>query len=61
MFPNGYNETNIPDISTWYQFQNWMHASGLPTFNKLALRNDDDALKAGIYEISVGLHFPVLP
>ena len=61
MFPNGYNETNMPDISTWYQFQNWMHASGLPTFNKLALRNDDDTLEAGIYEISVGLHFPVLP
>ncbi|EAZ63873.2 role in phospholipid translocation across the plasma membrane [Scheffersomyces stipitis CBS 6054] len=61
MFPNGYNETNVPDISTWYQFQNWMHTSALPTFNKLALRNDDDALEQGIYEISVGLHFPVLP
>lgn len=61
MFPNGYNETNIPDISTWYQFQNWMHPSGLPTFNKLALRNDNDTLNAGIYQINIGLHFPVLP
>ncbi|KAK6458030.1 putative brefeldin-a sensitivity protein [Scheffersomyces xylosifermentans] len=60
-FPNGYNETNVPDISTWYQFQNWMHTSALPTFNKLALRNDHDALQPGIYEISIGLHFPVLP
>ncbi|EGW33316.1 uncharacterized protein SPAPADRAFT_60655 [Spathaspora passalidarum NRRL Y-27907] len=61
MFPNGYNETNLPDISTWYEFQNWMHPSGLPTFNKLALRNDNDELQAGIYEINIGLHFPVLP
>ncbi|KAK6465091.1 ligand-effect modulator 3 family [Scheffersomyces coipomensis] len=60
-FPNGYNATNVPDISTWYQFQNWMHASGLPNFNKLALRNDHDALEQGTYEISIGLHFPVLP
>ncbi|CAK7909931.1 alkylphosphocholine resistance protein Lem3p [[Candida] anglica] len=60
-FPNGYNATNVPDISTWYQFQNWMKTSGLPTFNKLALRNDNDKLTAGIYEVQVGLHFPVLP
>lgn len=61
LYPDGYNATNVPDISTWYQFQNWMHASGLPTFNKLALRNDHETLDAGIYEVSVGLHFPVLP
>lgn len=61
MFPNGYNETNIPDISTWYQFQNWMSPSALPTFNKMALRNDDDTLNKGIYQINIGLHFPVLP
>ncbi len=30
----------------------------LPTFNKLALRNDDDTLKTGTYEVSIGLHFP---
>lgn len=61
MFPNGYNATNVPDISKWYQFQNWMHTSALPTFNKLALRNDHDALEPGIYQVTIGLHFPVLP
>lgn len=61
MFPNGYNETNIPDISTWPQFQNWMRPSALATFNKLALRNDSASLEEGIYQIEVGLHFPVLP
>lgn len=60
-YPHGYNSTNVPDISKWYQFQNWMHTSGLPTFNKMALRNDDDALETGIYEVTIGLHFPVLP
>ncbi|EGV64319.1 alkylphosphocholine resistance protein lem3 [Yamadazyma tenuis] len=60
-FPNGYNETNVPDVSTWEEFQNWMHPAGLPTFNKLVLRNDDDTLKAGTYQVSVGLHWPVLP
>ncbi|KAI5951312.1 LEM3 [Candida jiufengensis] len=61
MFPNGYNSTNIPDISTWPQFQNWMKPSALATFNKLALRNDTAKLEAGQYQINVGLHFPVLP
>lgn len=60
-FPNGYNSTNVPDISTWAQFQNWMKAAGLPNFNKLALRNDQDHLQPGTYQIEVGLHFPVLP
>ncbi|KAG5417640.1 LEM3 [Candida metapsilosis] len=61
MFPDGYNETNVPDISTWPQFQNWMRPSALATFNKLALRNDTASLQNGTYQINVGLHFPVLP
>lgn len=60
-FPEGYNATNVPDVSKWEEYQNWMHTAALPTFNKLALRNDHDALKAGIYEATIGLHFPVLP
>lgn len=61
MFPNGYNETNVPDISKWEDLQNWMFTSALQNFNKLYMRNDDDALPEGIYEIDIGLHFPVLP
>lgn len=60
-FPNGYNSTNVPDISLWEEFQNWMYTSAFPEFNKLALRNDNDALEEGIYEVTIGLHFPVLP
>lgn len=60
-FPNGYNSTNVPDISTWEEFQNWMFTSAFPDFNKMAMRNDKDAIEEGIYEVTIGLHFPVLP
>lgn len=60
-YPNGYTKDNVPDISEWEEFQNWMHPAALPDFSKLALRNDDDALEKGTYEISIGLHFPVKP
>ncbi|ONH68676.1 Alkylphosphocholine resistance protein LEM3 [Cyberlindnera fabianii] len=58
-FPNGYTEDNMPDISTWSEFQNWMQTPGLPKFSKMARRNDDDVLKAGTYQVTVGLHWPV--
>lgn len=58
-FPNGYDDTNMPDISTWPEFQNWMQTSALPKFSKLALRNDKESLKAGTYEVAIGLHWPV--
>ncbi|SGZ56075.1 CIC11C00000000975 [Sungouiella intermedia] len=61
MYPNGYNSTNVPDISQWEEFQNWMFTSAFPDFNKLAMRNDKDAIEEGIYEVTIGLHFPVLP
>lgn len=59
-YPDGYNLTNVPDISTWEEFQNWMYTSAFPDFNKLALRNDNDPIEEGIYEVTIGLHFPVL-
>lgn len=59
MYPDGYTEENIPDISTWQEFQNWMQAPGLPTFSKMVMRNDDDVLPSGTYQITVGLHWPV--
>ena len=53
-FPDGYNATNFPDLSVMYNLQNWMKTAGLPTFSKLALRNDNEAMRAGTYEIRVG-------
>lgn len=54
-YPNGYNQTNFPNINEWEEFHVWMKTAGLPTFEKLALRNDVDTMKAGIYEIRIGM------
>ncbi|KAI9703068.1 MAG: hypothetical protein M1820_005940 [Bogoriella megaspora] len=55
-----YNETfPIPDIQTAYPFQVWMRTAGLPTFSKLALRNDTSPMRAGQYFIDINDYFPV--
>lgn len=52
-FPT-YNETfPFLDLHTDEAFQVWMRTAGLPTFSKLALRNDDEAMSPGRYEIIV--------
>lgn len=53
-YPNGYTEQNpIPDLSTYEEFQVWMRTAGLPTFSKLALRNDNDIMRAGTYRVDI--------
>ncbi|KAJ6591518.1 cell cycle control protein [Mycena vulgaris] len=57
-----YNATHPPpNLKTDERFQNWMRISGLPTFTKLYGRNDKDTMKAGRYQIIIGLNFPVIP
>ncbi|KAK9457801.1 ligand-effect modulator 3 family [Dipodascopsis uninucleata] len=58
-FPDGYTDDNLPDISQWESLQNWMRTAALPTFSKLALRNDTTTMKAGVYEMDIGMRFPV--
>jgi len=36
-----------------------MRTAGLPTFSKLALRNDHDVMTAGTYQIQISDYFPV--
>lgn len=57
-FPNGYNETNMPNIHEWEEFQNWMRT---PAFDKFArlIRRTDQGLQQGTYQIDVDLHWPV--
>ncbi|KAF9701058.1 hypothetical protein EKO04_000076 [Ascochyta lentis] len=43
----------LPDLHTWEAFQVWMRTAGLPTFSKLAQRNDHDVLKAGTYRLKI--------
>ena len=53
-YPGGYNEHQpIPDLSQYEEFQVWMRTAGLPTFSKLALRNDNDVMPAGFYNITI--------
>ncbi|SSD58933.1 related to Cell division control protein 50 [Saccharomycodes ludwigii] len=58
-YPDGYVEGNIPDISTWEEFQVWMRTAGLPTFYKLVMKNEKDTLHKGVYTIDIGLNYPV--
>ena len=51
---DGYTESNPPpDLSTYEAFQVWMRTAGLPTFSKLALRNDNDVMSKGVYQIDI--------
>jgi hypothetical protein len=50
---DGYKTVGLPDLHTWEQFQVWMRTAGLPTFSKLAQRNDNDQLKRGTYWLKI--------
>ncbi|KAH3688993.1 hypothetical protein WICPIJ_000052 [Wickerhamomyces pijperi] len=60
-YPDGYTDDNMPDISTWYEFQVWMRTAGLPEFYKMALKNDSSkqTLTKGTYYIDITSQFPV--
>ncbi|KAH3666996.1 hypothetical protein WICMUC_005343 [Wickerhamomyces mucosus] len=58
-YPDGYSSTNLPDISTWYEFQVWMRTAGLPEFMKLALKSENGTLAKGTYYINIESNFPV--
>lgn len=49
-----YNDTfQIPNLQEWESFQVWMRTAGLPTFSKLALRNDTEPMRSGSYYVDV--------
>ena len=43
----------FPDLHNDEAFQVWMRTAGLPTFSKLALRNDDTPMVPGRYQIVI--------
>jgi len=59
-FPGGYTEKTMPDIHEWEEFQVWMRTAGLPTFSKLARRNDTLAMPAGKYKVDITYNFEVM-
>ncbi|KAF2129087.1 CDC50 family protein-like protein [Dothidotthia symphoricarpi CBS 119687] len=56
---DGYNTVGLPDLHTWEAFQVWMRTAGLPTFSKLAQRNDDTPLTIGTYRLKIYDRFEV--
>ncbi|KAF8753366.1 Permeases of the major facilitator superfamily [Rhizoctonia solani] len=58
-YPNGYTDTDVPDLKANEHFQNWMRTAGLPTFTKLYGRNDNETMRQGRYEIVIDDNFPV--
>ena len=53
-YPNNYTADNPPpDLSQDQAFQVWMRTAGLPAFSKLALRNDNDMMKHGRYQVDI--------
>lgn len=58
-YPQGYTEDNMPNLHEWEALQVWMRVAALPSFMKLALKNETGLLKKGTYTIDVGLNYPV--
>ena len=42
-----------------YNFQNWMRTAAVPTFSKLYMRNDNQSMVAGQYQVKIGLNYDV--
>lgn len=49
----GKNYTELPNLQEDEAFLVWMRTAGLPTFSKLARRNDTMAMAAGTYELNI--------
>lgn len=59
-WPHGYTEDNPPfNPKEDEAFQVWMRTAGLPTFSKLAQRNDIAPMKPGTYRLEIDMNFPV--
>jgi hypothetical protein len=53
-YPKGYTtDTPPPNLVDDEPFQVWMRSAGLPTFSKLAQRNDTQVLGTGTYRVDI--------
>lgn len=53
-FPDGYTaESPPPKLDDDEGFQVWMRTAGLPSFSKLALRNDNETMQCGTYQVDI--------
>lgn len=53
-YPDGYTADNPPpNLHDNEAFQVWMRTAGLPTFSKLALRNDGSTMRCGRWRLEI--------
>jgi len=52
-YPRYDDDFPLPDLQKMESFQVWMRTAGLPTFSKLALRNDAEAMTVGRYQVVI--------
>lgn len=52
-YPNGYSDAYHPHLKEEEDFQVWMRLAGLPTFSKLAQRNDTATMRTGTYTVDI--------
>lgn len=53
-WPDGYTEDHPPpNLEEDEGFQVWMRTAGLPSFSKLAMRNDNSTMKCGTYRVDI--------
>jgi hypothetical protein len=52
-YPDGFSDEYHPDLQNDQAFQVWMRLAGLPTFSKLALRNDNENMGVGRYSVDI--------
>ncbi|KAI7832897.1 ligand-effect modulator 3 family [Kickxella alabastrina] len=55
-YPDGYPEP-IPDLADDEHLLVWMRTAGLPTFRKLYMKNTEDTMKSGYYQINVQMNY----
>ncbi|KAI0999878.1 Meiotically up-regulated 89 protein [Podosphaera aphanis] len=59
-YPNNYTIDNHPKLKEDEAFQVWMRLAGLPTFSKLAQRNNTHPMKSGTYSVDINHNFNVI-
>lgn len=59
-YPKNYTDTNPPpDLKHDFHFQNWMRTAAVPNFSKLFMRNDNQSMTPGQYQIKIGMNYDV--
>ena len=52
-YQDNYTSENLPDLESDEGFQVWMRTAGLPNFSKLAMRNDNETMQCGMYQVDI--------